>query len=84
MQMRGCDLAGASWLGRARLYVTMLLPITAGALHRAERMALAMEARGFRSQPRRSHWRSLHFTLRDGLYAAVYLLLLTLVMIFVR
>jgi len=84
MQMRGCDLEGSSWPGRARLYVTMLLPITAGALHRAERMALAMEARGFRSCPRRSHWRSLRFSARDGLYAAVYGLLLALVMIYAR
>lgn len=76
MQMRGCDIRSAAWPEKLRLYLAMLLPVTAGALHRAGRMSVSMEARAFRSQPRRSHWRSLRFTCRDGVYAAVFLLLL--------
>lgn len=76
-RMRGCDVAGAPWGRKAKLYVTMLLPITAGALHRAERSSLAMEARAFRSRPRRSQWRSLSFTRRDGLYLLGFCLVFT-------
>lgn len=81
MQMRGCDLAAASWLERGRLYLSLLLPVTAGALHRAERMAMAMEARGFRSQEQRSHWRRLAICRRDWWYGAAFVVIVVAMMI---
>ena len=79
MLMRGCDIRSASLPQKAQLYVSMLAPITAGALQRAEAMSISMEARAFRSLPDRSSWRKLHMQKKDLAYAAVLMLLLFLI-----
>lgn len=82
-QMRGCDIVHAPWPKKARLYVSMLLPIISGALRRAETSALAMEARAFRGRPRRSHWRKLVFRPRDGIYLAAFLAVFTALLLLI-
>lgn len=75
-QMRGCDLKSAPLLHKARLYVSLLIPVTAGALNRVDAMSIAMEARAFRSQPGRTSWRQLRIRSGDWLYGAIFILLL--------
>ena len=80
-QLRGCDIPAAPWPQKARLYLAMLAPVTAGALQRAEAMSISMEARAFRSQPGRTCWRRLRMQLNDWLYGAIFILLLAAIMI---
>jgi energy-coupling factor transport system permease protein len=64
---------GADWrvtgnlLNRARQIIPMIIPLFVTSLRRAEHMALAMDARGYGSQPTRTSMVELHFRLRDGL-----------------
>jgi energy-coupling factor transport system permease protein len=55
------------WLGWLREQARMTLPLLANAIRRAERVALAMDARGFGSLRPRTHYRRVAFDRRDGL-----------------
>ncbi|HKA29015.1 MAG TPA: energy-coupling factor transporter transmembrane component T, partial [Candidatus Binatia bacterium] len=46
---RGLDLRKGSWLTRLRRFVPVIVPVFIGALRRADRMAMALELRGFNS-----------------------------------
>ncbi len=61
IQLRGIDLKAIPLRARFRLYTNILLPVVAGALIRARRIATAMDARAFRAYPRRTwlDWPSL-------------------------
>ena len=54
IQLRGIDLKAIPVRARFRLYTNILLPVVAGALIRARRIATAMDARAFRAYPRRT------------------------------
>jgi len=69
VQMRGTEVAKAGVRERLAVYARIALPVVAGALRRAEQVSLAMEARAFRSQPRRTSMRRL--TLGAGDVAAL-------------
>jgi energy-coupling factor transport system permease protein len=68
-RLRGMRSRGV--LGRIRDGSDRLLVMLVAAIRRAERLALAMDARGFDSGIRRSHFRELHVTWRDWLTIAV-------------
>ena len=57
--------SAASMLTAMVVLLTILLPVTAGALRRAEQMSVAMEARGFRSRPQRTYMRRLRMRRTD-------------------
>jgi len=46
---RGLDLRRGSWLARLRRFTPVIVPVFIGALRRADRMAMALELRGFNS-----------------------------------
>ncbi len=66
VQMRGVDLGEAGLIKKLETYRRIALPIVAGALRRAEQVSLAMEARAFRSGPRRTFLRRLRLSARDA------------------
>ena len=72
---RGLDYGYAPW-NRARSWVPMFVPLFVAAFRRAERLAIAMEARGFRGAAQRTHLHQLRLTMRD-LVAALIVLTLT-------
>ena len=72
---RGLDYGYAPW-NRARSWVPMFVPLFVAAFRRAERLAIAMEARGFRGAAQRTHLRQLRLT-RCDLVAALIVLSLT-------
>ncbi len=84
MQMRGYNIKSANWHKRIKLYLAMLLPITASALHKAGQMSIAMETRAFRCMPNRSEWRSLQFSRGDFIYTAIFFVLLIAIIIFIK
>lgn len=61
---RGGDLRRGSFLSRARSISSLLLPLLLGIFRRADRLALAIEARGYAGGPR-TCMRELRFSTRD-------------------
>lgn len=72
-QARGADLGSGGLLRRLRSLVPLFVPLFVAALRRAEELATAMEARGFRSAPHRTRLRRL--SLGWGELVAVLILL---------
>ena len=70
-RLRGLQARGA--VGRVHDGTDRLLVMLVAAIRRAERLALAMDARGFDSGIRRSHFRELRVTWRDWLTILVAL-----------
>ncbi len=83
VQMRGVKLKRTGLRNKANVYLSILIPIVAGAIRRSEQMAVAMEARAFRSSPKRTNMRRLKFSIRDLIYLVVFCILLTSIVIFV-
>ncbi|MBC7251336.1 MAG: energy-coupling factor transporter transmembrane protein EcfT [Anaerolineae bacterium] len=76
---RGADFTGGP-LRRARNLVPIFVPIFVSAFRRADELATAMDARGFRSTPHRTRMRRLHLGYRDLLAMLIVLgLVLTLI-----
>lgn len=69
---RGIDFGNAPW-NRARSWVPMFVPLFVAAFRRAERLAIAMEARGFRGTAHRTHMVQLRLTRRDLAAALIVL-----------
>jgi energy-coupling factor transport system permease protein len=53
---RGLELARGGLVARLRRFVPILVPVLIGALRRADRMAMALELRGFNSGRPRTTW----------------------------
>ncbi len=71
---RGADLEG-SWLTRLPKILPLILPLFAGALRKADNLAVALEARGYRGGAERTHLQSMKFGVRDWLGLAFSLVL---------
>lgn len=54
IELRGIELKRITLADKIRVYSYILMPTVAGALIRARRIAIAMEARAFRAKPRRT------------------------------
>jgi energy-coupling factor transport system permease protein len=81
-QMRGLQIKKASLRRKAGAYVSIVLPVVAGAIQRAELLSIAMEARGFRAFPRRTSMRRLQLRVADWAYLAVFCLALAALLFF--
>lgn len=81
-QARGVDLAAGPIKERLRAIIPLLIPLFISAFKRAEDLAIAMEARGYRGGEGRTRLRESKWTARDtglmGLLAVVALLLVYL------
>jgi len=71
-QMRGLKLKKTGLKNQAGAYISLVLPVVAGAVRRAERLSIAMEARGFRALPRRTSMRSLRMRPADWVFTAAF------------
>jgi len=70
---RGAELSSGPPWQRVRNTVPILVPLFLSAIRRAEELAVAMDARGFRSHPHRTRLYRLHLTRADGIAALVVL-----------
>ncbi|MCR4405633.1 MAG: energy-coupling factor transporter transmembrane protein EcfT [Anaerolineae bacterium] len=80
---RGVDLSAGGPLRRARNLVPIFVPVFVSAFRRADELAMAMDARGFRGAAHRTHMRKLYLGLQD-LLAALVVLGLALVTIWLK
>ncbi len=65
VQLRGVDLKKVPWRQKIAMYSRLLFPVIYGAMLKAQRLAVSMEARGFRVYPRRTYLRRLEFSRAD-------------------
>ncbi|MDW8068082.1 MAG: energy-coupling factor transporter transmembrane component T [Anaerolineae bacterium] len=70
---RGVDISSGPPWQRVRNTVAILVPLFLSAIRRAEDLAVAMDARGFRSHPYRTRLHRLALTRADGVAALVVL-----------
>jgi energy-coupling factor transport system permease protein len=61
VQLRGVELKKVAWGQKLVLYRELFVPIVYRSMLKAEQMAVAMEARGFRAYPTRTSLRQLNF-----------------------
>ena len=81
-QMRGMQIKKAGLRRQIGAYFSIILPVVAGAIHRAEQLSIAMEARGFRAFPRRTSMRRLRARKADWAYAFIFcVIIVAIVMI---
>ena len=71
-QLRGLKVKKTSLKNQAAAYISIVIPVVAGAIGRAEQLSIAMEARGFRAFPKRTSMRRLRMRASDWAYLAVF------------
>ncbi len=60
------------WRQKAGLCRLLLFPVVYGAMLKAQRLAVSMEARGFRVYPRRTYLRRLEFNRADYVVMLIF------------
>ncbi|MDD3653271.1 MAG: energy-coupling factor transporter transmembrane component T [Desulfotomaculaceae bacterium] len=75
-QSRGARLNSGGVVGRAKNLLPLFVPLFAGALRRAEELAIAMEARCYRGGANRTRMNSLVFRLPDYIIISISLAVL--------
>ncbi|MCR2823208.1 energy-coupling factor transporter transmembrane component T family protein [Lederbergia panacisoli] len=80
---RGVDFTGGPFKERIKAVIPLLIPLFVSAFKRAEELATAMEARGYRGGEGRTKYRLLTWGAPDTT-AAGTLILLTVILIFLR
>lgn len=80
---RGVDFSAGSLKERIKAVIPLLIPLFVSALSRAEELATAMEARGYRGGEGRTKYRAQTWHLRDTIALGVFLVL-TLGLLFLR
>ncbi|MDG4657895.1 energy-coupling factor transporter transmembrane protein EcfT [Ectobacillus antri] len=80
---RGTDFTGGPLKERLRAVIALLVPLFISAFKRAEDLAIAMEARGYRGGEGRTKFRQLQWGYKDNL-ALLSLVVIALVLILLR
>jgi len=81
-QMRGLQIKKAGLKKQLSAYLGLTIPVVAGAIHRAESLSIAMEARGFRVYPKRTSMSALRMRKADWIYLAAFCLAIAAVFLF--
>ncbi len=76
---RGADFESGNLLKRAKNMLPIVIPLFISAFRRAEELALAMEARGYRGGTGRTRLRQLQLTWRDLMIVFVVIVIVALV-----
>ena len=72
---RGVDFGEGSIVQKVKAMIPILIPLFATSLKRADSLAIAMEARGYKGGKGRSQYRQLKWTRKDTLTILVVLVL---------
>lgn len=82
-QARGVDLKSGPIKDRLKAVVPLMIPLFVSAFKRAEDLATAMEARGYRGGEGRTRWREMRWHRRDTALLVVFVLM-TVILIGLR
>ena len=80
---RGVDFNDGSLVQKVKAIVPLLIPLFVSSFNRAEDLATAMEARGYRGGEGRSKYRKLQWMNRDTIVLLVFAIV-TVILIFLR
>jgi energy-coupling factor transport system permease protein len=80
---RGVDFNDGNLIQKVKAIVPLLIPLFVSSFNRAEDLATAMEARGYRGGEGRSKYRKLQWASRDTLVLVVFAAV-TVVLVFLR
>ena len=72
---RGVDFGEGSIVQKVKAMIPILIPLFATSLKRADSLAIAMEARGYKGGKGRSQYRQLRWSQKDTLAILVILVL---------
>lgn len=75
---RGADLSELPWKEKAKMLVTLLVPVTVSAFRRAEDLVLSMESRGYVLGAPRTEFHLLIWRGRDTWFIVSYIVLVAL------
>lgn len=78
-QARGADFESGNLVKRGKSLIPIVVPLFVSAFRRAEELALAMEARGYRGGAPRTRLRQLQLTWRDFVLAGITVVLLLVI-----
>ena len=76
---RGVDFGEGNLLKRIRSFIPILIPLFASSFKRADALAIAMEARGYKGGEGRTRYRTLQWGVKDSLALLVILCLMLIV-----
>ena len=76
---RGVDFGEGNLLKRIRSFIPILIPLFASSFKRADALAIAMEARGYKGGEGRTRYRTLQWGVKDTLALLVILCLMLIV-----
>lgn len=77
---RGAEFTRGSIMARARALIPVMVPLFVAAFRRADELATAMEARGYRGGAGRTRMKELHYTWLDPVAGAAFTMLSILVL----
>lgn len=77
---RGADFESGHLLKRSKHMISLLIPLFVSAFRRAEELAIAMEARGYRGGQGRTKFRELRWSKRD---VVLLIVSITLILLFI-
>lgn len=80
---RGVDFGEGNLMDKMKAIVPLLIPLFVSSFNRAEELAIAMEARGYRGGEGRTKYRVLNWNKTDTL-AMLSFVVLTIVLVLVR
>ncbi|EHI75343.1 cobalt/nickel transport system permease protein [Streptococcus criceti] len=80
---RGVDFGQGNLIQKVKSIVPLLIPLFASSFKRADALAIAMEARGYRGGDGRTKYRRLNWALSDS-FALISLLILGLALFFLK
>ncbi|QQZ09579.1 energy-coupling factor transporter transmembrane component T family protein [Heyndrickxia vini] len=80
---RGVDFSGGPIKDRVKAIIPLLIPLFISSFKRAEELAIAMEARGYRGGEGRTKYRLLDWKTADSI-ALIFLLFITILLILFR
>lgn len=79
---RGVDFSGGPIKDRVKSIIPLLIPLFVSSFKRAEELATAMEARGYRGGEGRTKYRQLNWSTRDTLMLLLLLAVAALLAVF--
>lgn len=73
---RGVDIEGGRFKEKMQAVVSLIVPLFVSSYERADQLAVAMIARGYNPDAKRTRYRQLHYTYKDGMAFVLSLLVL--------
>jgi energy-coupling factor transport system permease protein len=75
---RGADFESGNLIKRIQNFLPIIIPLFINAFHRADELAIAMEARCYRGGKGRTHYRKLMISIIDQIFFIITLFVISI------